>query len=47
MTQTTQKDINSTADLLSRLEPGFLPIEVFNQISRLVRLPIVLAIPLK
>ena len=32
---------------LEQLEPGFLPLEVFNAIARLVRLPTVQLIPIK
>jgi ADP-ribose pyrophosphatase YjhB (NUDIX family) len=34
-------------DFLKELEPGFLPLPIFEQIARLVRLPIVDVIPVK
>lgn len=34
-------------DFLKELEPGFLPLPIFEQIARLVRLPIVDVIPIK
>lgn len=40
-------DIKKTADLLKRLEPGFLPYPVFEQVARLVALPIVEFVPLR
>lgn len=35
------------AEGLSRLEPGFLPFEIFHQVARLVVLPIVEIVPLR
>ena len=43
----SNEDIQKTADLLKQLEPGFLPYPVFEQIARLVALPIVEFIPLR
>ena len=40
-------EIQQTADLLKRFEPGLLPYPVFEQIARLVALPIVEFIPLR
>jgi hypothetical protein len=40
-------DIEQTAELLKRFEPGFLPYPVFEQIARIVALPIVEFVPLK
>lgn len=34
-------------DILSQLEPGIIPLEIFEQIARLMRLPTVLLIPIK
>jgi hypothetical protein len=39
--------IEQTASMLSKFEPGFLPYPVFEQIARLVALPIVEFIPLR
>lgn len=41
------KDIKVLTDLLSKLEPGFLPYPIFEQVARLVALPIVEFIPLR
>jgi len=43
----TNDDIQRTADLLAQFEPGFLPYPIFEQIARLVALPIVEFIPLR
>jgi hypothetical protein len=43
----THEDIQTTADLLKRLQPGFLPYPIFEQVARLVALPIVEFIPLR
>ncbi|MBI4092481.1 MAG: NUDIX hydrolase [Candidatus Kerfeldbacteria bacterium] len=43
----TPKQISTCAKLLEQLEPGFLPFEIFSQISRLVRLPVVNVIPVR
>lgn len=40
-------DIQITKDLLAKLEPGFLPYPIFEQIARLVALPILEYIPLR
>lgn len=42
-----QQDINKTVEFLSKFEPGFLPYPVFEQIARLVALPIIEFIPLR
>jgi hypothetical protein len=39
--------IKQAADLLANFEPGFLPYPVFEQIARLVALPIVEFVPLR
>lgn len=39
--------IKQTADLLSEFTPGFLPYPVFEQVARLVALPIIEFIPLQ
>lgn len=41
-----EADIQKTAELLSSFEPGFLPYPIFEQIARLVALPIVEFVPL-
>ena len=43
----SDEDIKQTADLLAKFNPGFLPYPVFEQIARLVALPIVEFIPLR
>jgi hypothetical protein len=43
----TDDEIQQTADLLKRFEPGFLPYPVFEQVARIVALPIVEFIPLR
>jgi hypothetical protein len=40
-------EINQTASMLTKLDPGFLPYPIFEQIARLVALPIVEVIPLR
>lgn len=42
-----QDDIAKTAQLLAQLEPGFLPYPIFEQVARLVVLPILEFIPLR
>lgn len=34
-------------DILSKLERGFLPLEIFNQVARLTRLPTVVVVPIR
>lgn len=43
----TQDEIERTTALLKKLQPGFLPYPIFEQIARLVALPIVEFIPLR
>ena len=43
----TDPDIAMTAQLLSQLEPGFLPYPIFEEISRIVALPILELVPLR
>lgn len=43
----SSKEISACVKLLEQLEPGFLPKEIFSQISRLVRLPVVNVIPVR
>ena len=43
----SEDDIQQAADLLKQFEPGFLPYPVFEQVARLVALPIVEFIPLR
>lgn len=43
----TDKEIQATADLLKKLEPGFLPYPIFEEVARLVALPIIEFIPLR
>lgn len=42
-----EEDIAEIASLLKRFEPGFLPYPVFEQIARLVALPIIEFVPLR
>lgn len=42
-----KENIQRVADLLKQLEPGFLPYPIFEQIARLVTLPIIEVIPLR
>lgn len=41
------RDIESIVKLLSCLEPGYLPYEIFEQVARIVALPIIEFIPLR
>ncbi len=41
------EEIKQCSGLLKQFEPGFLPLEIFNQIARLVCLPTVDVIPVK
>jgi hypothetical protein len=43
----TQREVDQLADLLGRLEVGFLPPPIFIQIARLVALPIIEIVPLR
>jgi hypothetical protein len=43
----TEAEIKATAQLLKKLEPGFLPFDIFVQIARLVALPIIEFVPLR
>ncbi len=47
MPKLTSQQITLSCSILEQLEPGFLPLEIFNQIARLVRLPMVDVIPTK
>lgn len=47
MTKITPQLITTATSALEQLEPGFLPLEVFNQVARLVRLPMVDLVPVK
>ncbi len=46
-TEMTDEDVQKTARLLRQLAPGFLPYPIFEQVARLVALPIVEFIPLR
>jgi len=41
------QEIDTCVQILEKFEPGLLPISLFNQVARLVRLPIVLVIPIR
>jgi hypothetical protein len=43
----SDEEINQTAELLSRLEPGFLPLSIFHQIARLMVMSIVELVPFR
>ncbi len=43
----TKKEVIELAELLKKLEPGFLPYQVFEQVARIVALPVVEFIPLR
>lgn len=43
----TSEDESTLVNLLKRLEPGFLPFDIFIQIARLVALPIIEFVPLR
>lgn len=43
----TPQQVTTATSALEQLEPGFLPLEIFNQVARLVRLPMVDLIPVK
>ena len=45
--EVSDDEIANLADLLARLEPGFLPFKIFHQIARLVTMPIVELVPLR
>lgn len=47
MSQLTRQQITTCANVLARLEPGFFPEEIFGQVARLVRLPMVDVIPIR
>ncbi len=41
------RDIQLAADILSKLEPGFLPLPIFHEIMRLTMTPILEVVPLR
>lgn len=43
----SEEEIQVTANFLKKLQPGFLPYPIFEQIARLVALPIVEFVPLR
>jgi hypothetical protein len=43
----TTEEIQTITQLLAKLEPGFLPFEVFHAITRLVATPIIEIVPLR
>lgn len=43
----SEEEISTLVSLLSSLEPGFLPFDIFIQIARLVALPIIEFVPLR
>lgn len=47
MVALTPQQISDCSQILSQLQPGLLPLEIFNQIARLMRLPTVILIPVK
>lgn len=43
----SEDEVTQAAELLSRLQPGFLPFKIFHQVTRLVATPIVEIVPLR
>ncbi len=43
----TQKEINQVVNILSKLEPGYLPQEIFYQFTRLYVTPIIELVPIR
>lgn len=43
----SEEEVSQTASLLGKLEPGFLPYPIFQEVARLMALPIVEFIPLR
>lgn len=43
----TKNQVSACAKLLEQLDPGMLPLAIFSQVARLVRLPIVNVIPVR
>jgi hypothetical protein len=43
----TEEEINLARELLSKLEPGFLPPPIFYEITRLTAVPIIEVVPLR
>lgn len=43
----TDEEVKQTTELLKKLEPGFLPYPLFEQVARLVALPTVEFVPLR
>jgi hypothetical protein len=41
------EEIQTVTQLLAKLEPGFLPFEIFHAITRLVAMPIIEVVPLR
>jgi hypothetical protein len=46
-TRLTSEEIQTVTQLLAKLEPGFLPFEIFHAITRLVATPIIEVVPLR
>ncbi|MEX1112005.1 MAG: NUDIX domain-containing protein [Candidatus Andersenbacteria bacterium] len=46
MPDPTPQEMATCVAVLKQLEPGFLPLELFDQIARLVRLPMVDVVPI-
>lgn len=43
----SEQEVAQAAKLLSKLEPGFLPFDIFHEVARLVALPIIEVVPLR
>src|SRR5581483_10648257 len=43
----SESEVTQAADLLSRLKPGFLPLKIFHEVTRLTVMPIVEVVPLR
>lgn len=47
MNSLSADQLTHCTDILRQLEPGIVPVEIFEQIARLMRLPTVILIPIK
>lgn len=43
----SEEEIQKTAESLAKLEPGFLPFDIFHEVARLASTPIVEVVPLR
>ena len=47
ISEVTKDEISQTVNLLGKLEPGFLPLPIFEQVAKLVALPVVELVPFR